>query len=408
MFYDNELEFLCDTFKKSRVYVCTLTPGELMSSVRDAATDHFFFQTPYVEENKLSDFLSGIKEKTMYKTSDSFGRRYVCLLLPDSVKRNMLFIGPYLCTPISSHEILEIGEKNNVSPKSQQYLNEYYSSLPVLAENSHLFIMLETFCERIWNSPSFAIIDLSKDYPPVDFSITDNSASNTFDDTLVNMNAIEARYKFENEIIQAVTLGQIHKESRLLSAFSENLFEKRVADPLRNAKNYGIIMNTLLRKAAEAGGVHPIYLDRMSSSFASKIEHLPSLADNFELMREMFGSYCRLVRKHSMKDYSLIVQKTILLIDSDLSANLSLSQLAESQSVSLGYLSTIFKKDTGQTICEYIREKRINHAMHLLRTTHLQIQTIALHCGVMDVQYFSKIFKKQTGKTPKEYRETIK
>ena len=96
------------------------------------------------------------------------------------------------------------------------------------------------------------------------------------------------------------------------------------------------------------------------------------------------------------------------MIDTDLSADLSLSALAEHQGISLGYLSTVFKKETGKTISEYVREKRINHAIHLLGTTHLQVQTVALHCGIMDVQYFSKIFKKQTGKTPKEYRESMR
>ena len=122
----------------------------------------------------------------------------------------------------------------------------------------------------------------------------------------------------------------------------------------------------------------------------------------------MFRSYCRLVRRHSLKNYSLIVQKTILLIDSDLAADLSLSTLAESQSVSPGYLSTIFRRETGKTVSGYIRDKRIKHAMHLLGTTKLQIQTVALHCGIMDMQYFSKIFKKHTVKTPKEYREQAK
>ena len=125
-------------------------------------------------------------------------------------------------------------------------------------------------------------------------------------------------------------------------------------------------------------------------------------------MCDMFRSYCRLVRKHALKVYSPLVQKTVILIESDLSANLTLHSLAQSQDVSCGYLSTIFKKETGQTVSEYIREKRVRHAAHLLATTHLQVQTVAVHCGIMDVQYFSKIFKKQTGKTPKEYREGAK
>ena len=123
-------------------------------------------------------------------------------------------------------------------------------------------------------------------------------------------------------------------------------------------------------------------------------------------MREMFSSYCRLVYQHSIKRYSPIVQKTVMIIDSNISAELSLNLLAKKLGISAGYLSAIFKKETQKNVSQYIKEKRVEHAMHLLRTTHLQIQTVALHCGIMDVQYFSKIFKKQTGKTPKEYRDS--
>ena len=167
-------------------------------------------------------------------------------------------------------------------------------------------------------------------------------------------------------------------------------------------------MNTLLRKAAESGGVHPMYIDKASSEFALKIERLPDMSAVSDLMREMFASYCRLVRKHSMKDLSPIVQKAVLIIDADLSANLSLATLAEHLEVSSGYLCAIFKKETGKTVSEYIREKRIKYAVHLLSTTKLQVQTIALHCGIVDIQYFSKIFKKQVGMTPNEYRRSIK
>ncbi|MBQ1965507.1 MAG: helix-turn-helix transcriptional regulator, partial [Clostridia bacterium] len=176
----------------------------------------------------------------------------------------------------------------------------------------------------------------------------------------------------------------------------------------RNLKNYCIIMNTLLRKAAEQGGVHPIYLNRVSTDFALRIEQMLSLSENGLLMREMFRSYCRLVRNHSLRSYSLLVQKTILLIDSDLSSDLTLHTLAEHQKVSSGYLATVFKRETGKTVSQYIREKRMKHAAYLLSTTHLQVQTVALHCGIVDVQYFSKLFKGYTGKTPKEYRESAK
>ena len=151
------------------------------------------------------------------------------------------------------------------------HFEEYYAGIPVVREDSPLLVMLSTFCERIWKSPSFAIVDV-KAKPQTSVSpINEPTHTDAFDDVLLHMKTMEKRYEYENELIQAVSLGQLHKENQLFAALSDMQFEKRLADPLRNAKNYDVIMNTLLRKAAEAGGVHPVYLDRVSSEFAAKI-----------------------------------------------------------------------------------------------------------------------------------------
>ena len=119
-------------------------------------------------------------------------------------------------------------------------------------------------------------------------------------------------------------------------------------------------------------------------------------------------AYCHLVRKHTTKQYAPLVKKVILLIDADISAELSLARIAEQLEVSPGYLSTLFRKETGKTLSAHIRSRRISHAAHLLSTTGLQVQTVAMHCGILDVQYFSKLFKRQVGKTPNEYRKAAR
>jgi YesN/AraC family two-component response regulator len=167
-------------------------------------------------------------------------------------------------------------------------------------------------------------------------------------------------------------------------------------------------MNTLLRKAAEQGGVHPLYIDSVSSDFARRIELIGSTTAASKMMDEMLTSYCRLVKKHALAQYSAPVRKTLACIDADLTGDLSLSALAEMQNISPGYLSTLFKKEMGQTLTDYVNSRRMEQAARMLRSGTLQVQTVALHCGIMDVQYFSKIFKKQMGKTPKEYRESMR
>ena len=404
MFYDSELQFLISVFKKSHIPISFASYDDDAEAFVDMS---FGRLAGYKSPSKISigQYLGKIEERTMYKFSDNFEISYIYFLLPQEKEKPIMLIGPFTSVPITQGHMLEIGEKNGIAPKNQKLFEMKYEGIPVMPAGGSLPVVIDTFCELIFNNSAFRIVEVQKGHASANSLLTASHPSDDFDEVVVKMENIKRRYDFENELMKAVTLGHIHKVDHFFSAFSEQSFEKRISDPLRNRKNYLIISNTILRKAAEQGGVHPIYLDSISSSFAAKIEALTSVSEVSSLMQEMFRSYCRLVRTHSMKDYSPLIQKVITLIDSDLSANLTLSSIADEQNVSSGYLCALFKKETGSTVTEFIRDRRIKHASYLLRTTHLQIQTIALHCGIMDVQYFSKIFKKQTGKTPKEYRE---
>ena len=68
------------------------------------------------------------------------------------------------------------------------------------------------------------------------------------------------------------------------------------------------------------------------------------------------------------------------------------------------YLSTLFKRETGMTLTDYVNRKRIEHAIYLLKTTTLPISVVGQRCGIQDDNYFTKIFKKYTTVTPKQFR----
>ncbi len=401
MLYQSETYFLREVFKKKHVNTYLFNKGDFESEINNIPNGVLEDRSFFEETLKL------IEEERLYKVNDKFERSYYFLALPES-DGLILCVGPFLIDSISNQRLLELGEKNGISPQKHNFLLEYYNSLLVLDEKSDLVVMLNTFCEHIWKNPSFLIVNLS-DHPtnngenPVSKSHVDQELN----DASINIKTIELRYSYENEMIRAVTLGQSHLEPQFKTAFSHEFFSKRADTPLRNVKNYAIIMNTLLRKAAENGGVHPLHLNQISSEFAVKIEKLNSPSNTSILMSEMFRGYCRLVRKHAIQQYPLIVQKTILNIDSDLSADLSPKTLATNQGVTLEYLSTVFRKKTGKTLSEYVTERRMEYATHLLKNTNLQVQTIALHCGIMDTQYFSKLFKKTIGFSPLQFRRKI-
>ncbi len=397
---DEELRFLTDALKKCHIQTAVISLGDRPEGLPDSLIG--------ARAKTVGEMVGEVEEVTKYCITSGAGLHYLLLRLPIPGKRDLLLVGPYLTAKPDSSDMLLFAERLGLAPSAYRFLEEYYATLPIIAEHDRILTVIDTFCEHLWRSPSFAIVEIDAGQTRIFSAVDPISRTDDFSETLASVERMERRYAFENELIRAVVRGQQHKESELLSAFSERLFERRVQDPLRNAKNYCIIMNTLLRKAAEEGGVHPLYIDRTSSAFAMQIESASDLKEIPELMREMFSSYCRLVRRHSTGRYSAVVKNTVLMIDADISAELTLQALAEGQGVTAGYLATVFKKETGKTVIEYIRARRISRAKRLLSTTDLQIQTVAMHAGITDVQYFSRLFKRETGMTPREYRRAKK
>lgn len=79
--------------------------------------------------------------------------------------------------------------------------------------------------------------------------------------------------------------------------------------------------------------------------------------------------------------------------------------IAESVFISPGYLTRLFKQETGLSLFEYIARCRVDHARYLLEAGKYSIGEIAGMVGYDNFSYFSEIFKKHTGMSPSEYQK---
>lgn len=402
--YESELRFLRSAYQKIRLKTQVFPANSIPNESVDLGLRR---QLGIKRETgwALFDFVSRMRHNTIYRLTDDFFCSYCFLLLPDRAEKTVFTLGPYLTEEPSRERILERAEALGLHPAAMSGLYSYYTVIPVFAEKESVFPLLETFGECIWgNCEAFRTVDVNQELFGGGFALQRASDPMRLGQVQESMKMMEHRYDQENELLMAVSQGLTHKAELLFSGFSELVMEMRTPDPLRNIKNYGIILNTLLRKAAEKGKVHPIYLDSVSSEYARKIEQLLSTGAAKGLMEEMVMRYCRLVNAHSSRHYTPPVQRTVTQIQANLAGDLSLKALAAAQNINASYLSALFKKETGKTVTDYVNETRTKQAMNLLNTTSLQIQTISQLCGISDVNYFSKIFKKYTGLTPKEYR----
>lgn len=348
------------------------------------------------------------KPNLIYRVADEFLCHYIFFRLPKPREDTFVSIGPYTLSNITMNNLLESAERFSLPPELFPQLEKYYQHLPLVPNENILLTTLNVLGESIWGGmDNFSVQNVRKQITLDLEPISHRPDSKEPEEAFLSMKVLEERYAKENLLIQAVTLGQTHKAEMIVDHFSSLLLEQRATDPIQNLKNYTIILNTLLRKAAESGGVHPLHIDSLSSRFAFRIEQIGTQAAGLALQKEMTHKYCLLVKNHSMKGYSLLVKKVLTRIDSDLTADLSLKTQARMLNVNSSYLSTLFKKETGSTLTEYVNRKRVEHAIFLLNSTNMQIQTIAQYCGIPDVNYFTKTFKKLMGKTPKEYRDSI-
>lgn len=339
----------------------------------------------------------------IYMVEDAFRWRYTLLRLPQD--ESLLLAGPYLSEGVPDQTIMAIMEDMGIAPALFSGVRRYYHSLRIISVDSHLIPILNTLGDALWGEERFTVEmrTLRRDsaFSPEPVGLEDDPGE------MENIALIEKRYEIETKLMYAIAHGQTHQASAILSMINPDQIDRRSANPLRNMKNYAIICNTLMRKAAQQGSVHPFYIDQLSSTLARRIEETMSMEELSRLMSTMAHKYCLLVKNHNMKGFSPPVKSVMLRTDAEIAGDLSLHAHAEKIGINASYLSSLFKRETGVTLTDYVGQRRVDYAIFLLNSTNMQVQTIAQHCGMPDVNYFTRTFKKHTGKTPTQYRQSI-
>lgn len=82
--------------------------------------------------------------------------------------------------------------------------------------------------------------------------------------------------------------------------------------------------------------------------------------------------------------------------------DMSVATVADYIHISKGYYSNAFAKKMKIPFSQYITQKRIEHAITLIRSGKTNVSEIAYASGFNDPLYFSKVFKKLNNISPKK------
>lgn len=184
--------------------------------------------------------------------------------------------------------------------------------------------------------------------------------------------------------------GQVHEEigdpkNPVESYFLSIQFKAAASLPLRSHDRGGRV-----RQLGEW-----IYADRSVVSEVSRKARAALVA----------GLVAELVRlkAHPAEDAALF-RTTKAYIHAHLPAVITLDDLARQAGLSKFHFSRVYRKLTGCTPMETVREIRLNHARHLLLTTNLPVKQIAPLAGIGDEYQLSHLIRKHHQMTPGQLR----
>ncbi|WP_285946212.1 response regulator transcription factor [Thomasclavelia cocleata] len=151
---------------------------------------------------------------------------------------------------------------------------------------------------------------------------------------------------------------------------------------------------------------------KSSALFFNKTSELSSIFNkhSFNEKRMDLIGFCllskSLIKKQKKMNSEVICDELMEIIDKEYgNEELSLGVVSESLHVSISYLSSLVKKNMGETFITLLTKKRMEVAKELVLYSSAKVLEIAYKCGYSDQHYFSYCFKKQYGISPNKMRE---
>ena len=158
------------------------------------------------------------------------------------------------------------------------------------------------------------------------------------------------------------------------------------------------------RAAVDAGAdINDIF--HLNQNFLAHIQEFKTIEDLSAWVSSLLHRFISDTFDFADIKHADVVYKTMEYIKQNYNTKLTLDQISEVTHLSKTYLSSIFKKETGQSISSYINMIRVDKSKGMLLESNLNIIDIANASGFEDQSYYTKVFKNHVGITPKKFRE---
>lgn len=374
-----------------------LRGDELNLSMSDFGLKQLLYQNyQYLELAKYINLIEKPGDTVIFQ--DRFNIVDIVIKVIDAEEGEItLVIGPMLSAPVTREFLEEMLHKGYITEEQLPFLKSGLDDMPIMPYDGRPCSMIMEMVGYVSGLELNIVADEVERF----------SAGRIFTKAPDpdEARSIAYRYEKENEMLKAIAAGDAVLALQKYDEFrATKAMKRRTPDQVQNVKNYAIILNSLSRKCAEQAGVHPVYIDFISSKFATEINEARSVAYINLISRKIVQSYAELVRTRSLHEYSHVIREIIIYTDTHMDEKLSLSFFAEKFNLSPTYLSALFRKEMKLTLTNYIRKIRLKEAERLLTTTALPLSAIAMKTGYENPSYLIRHFKAEYGEAPRQHQ----
>lgn len=231
---------------------------------------------------------------------------------------------------------------------------------------------------------------------------------------------IETQKKEDTSLIEAKDINTIEENKDLLIKFLKNGTAEEVENfvnvyfdefPSDNLKS--LIMRQYIAIDSYVNAISFVKgLNIDTSNLEIELEDMRKLFEQETSLEKLKEYLSKLINKIIDLRYSVSGNKNSEIVNiakeyinnNYMEDDISLNTIASYVNMSPSYFSALFRKETDQTVVEYLTHVRMEKAKELLMCSSKKASDIGYEVGYKDAHYFSYIFKKIQKCTPREYR----
>ncbi len=221
--------------------------------------------------------------------------------------------------------------------------------------------------------------------------------------------------RMENSDIISIFSDRNSRFSSLIQDMAYDVVSNEVYSQLQTIKNEKIIPHPVVKSMVVEiivlfiQKIRKYDLSEEEGKFITTINisetsHLKTIDDLMEWYRHITNKIIEILSTKDVQ-YSLTVQKIINYIQLNYAEEINLHNLSDLVHLNKSYISTVFKKETGKSMTDYITHVRLEKASEFLKYTTMSISEISDKIGFTDISYFCRCFKKINGVKPTDFRE---